>query len=200
MTAPSLFPQHTRSKGPFLRRHYSASTVVRPSPPSESGHHPIDDVKGATFTTPGSPPITQISLFACRAHYPGGPDRCVSVSSPSVLPSPDNRRVGVHDCTSKEHCVSAFACSAVPCWSWPGTTGKLLSGPARASLALRPANSQPAYSGPCPEAPTRPVAQPSRSVATMPTDNYMGGSSLHWKSAPLGRAVIAYDCAATRRK
>src|ERR1022692_3621958 len=68
----------------------------------------------------------------------------------------------------------------------------VLSRPARASLALRPANSQPAYSGPCPEAPTRPVAQPSRSVATMPTDNYMGGSSLHWKSAPLGRAVIVY--------
>ena len=76
----------------------------------------------------------------------------------------------------------------------------VLSRPARASLALRPASSQPAYSGPCPEAPTRPVAQPSRSVATMSTDNYMGGSSLHWKSAPLGRTVIAYNCAATRTR
>src|ERR1700736_5256938 len=31
------------------------------------------------------------------------------------------------------------------------------------------------------------IARPSRLVATMPTDNYMGGSSLHWKLAPLGR-------------
>jgi SAM-dependent methyltransferase len=43
------------------------------------------------------------------------------------------------------------------------------------------------------EAPARPVTRPSRSVATMPTDNYMGGSSLHWRSSPLGRTVIAHQ-------
>src|SRR5438045_1318104 len=41
----------------------------------------------------------------------------------------------------------------------------------------------------CSEAPTRSVTRPSRSVATMLTDNYMGGSSSHWRSAPLGRTV-----------
>src|SRR6266481_9953200 len=56
--------------------------------------HPIDDVEGATFAIPGSPPITQITFPACRAHYPGGPNRCLSVSSLSARPSPVNGRVG----------------------------------------------------------------------------------------------------------
>src|SRR5207248_8182548 len=33
---------------------------------------------------------------ACRAHYPGGPSRCLSVSSRLVQPSPVYRRVGIH--------------------------------------------------------------------------------------------------------
>jgi hypothetical protein len=48
---------------------------------------------------PGSPPITQIAFLTCRAHYPGGPNRCVSVSFLSARPSPVNRRVGIHDFT-----------------------------------------------------------------------------------------------------
>ena len=32
ITAPSLLHKHTRSKGPFLHRHYPASSVVWPSP------------------------------------------------------------------------------------------------------------------------------------------------------------------------
>jgi len=66
-------------------------------------HHPIDDVEGATFARAGSPPITQITFLACRAQYPGGPNRCLSVSSLFARPSPVNRRVGIHDFTSKEH-------------------------------------------------------------------------------------------------
>ena len=62
-----------------------------------SGHHPIDDVGGATSTSTGSPPITQIIFPACRAQYPGGPNRCLSVSSPFARPSPVNRRVGIHN-------------------------------------------------------------------------------------------------------
>ena len=42
-----------------------------------AGHHPIDDVEGATFTIPGYPAITQITVLACCAHYPGGSNRCV---------------------------------------------------------------------------------------------------------------------------
>ena len=66
---------------------------------SRTGHHPLDDVGGATSTSAGSPPITQITFLTCRAHYPGGPNRCVSVSSLSARPSPVNRRVGIHDFT-----------------------------------------------------------------------------------------------------
>ena len=50
-------------------------------------------------TSTGSPPITQITFPACRAHYPGGPGRCLSVSSLSARPSPVNRRVGIHNFT-----------------------------------------------------------------------------------------------------
>src|SRR5450432_1821358 len=55
-----------------------------------------DDVGDAISASPGSPPITQITFPACRAQYPGGPNRCLSVSSPFARPSPVNRRVGIH--------------------------------------------------------------------------------------------------------
>src|SRR5712691_11886741 len=64
-----------------------------------TGHPPIEDVGGATSTSTGSPPITQIAFLACRAQYPGGPNRCVSVSSLSARPSPFNGRVGIHNFT-----------------------------------------------------------------------------------------------------
>jgi hypothetical protein len=66
---------------------------------SRTGHPPIEDVGGATSTSAGSPPITQTTFLTCRAHYPGGPNRCVSVSSLSARPSPVNRRVGIHNFT-----------------------------------------------------------------------------------------------------
>src|SRR5229473_52099 len=53
-------------------------------------------LEGATSTSTGSPPITQTTFLTCRAQYPGGPNRCVSVSSLSARPSPVNRRVGIH--------------------------------------------------------------------------------------------------------
>jgi len=82
-----------------------------------AGRHPFDDVGGATSTSPGSPPITQITFPACRAHYPGGPDRCLSVSSPP---------------------------HGLPRLTGGSASTTSLSGPAQASLALRPAGSQPA--------------------------------------------------------
>src|SRR5580704_4860551 len=66
---------------------------------SRTGHPSIKDVGVAPSTSAGSPPITQINFLTCRAHYPGGPNRCVSVSSLSARPSPVNRRVGIHDFT-----------------------------------------------------------------------------------------------------
>ena len=127
-----------------------------------AGHHPIDDVEGATFTTPGSPAITQFTVLTCRAHYPGGSNRCTC----RCLPRPC--------CLPRLSGVSASA--------------TLLSRPVQASLTLRPVRLLARLKADvCPEAPTQPVTRLSRSVATMLIDNYMGGTSLHWRTAPLRR-------------
>jgi hypothetical protein len=60
----------------------------------------------------GSPPITRITLPACRAHYPGGSNGCAR----RLLPRP---------C-----CLPRFAGGSA--------SASLLSRPAQASLALRP--------------------------------------------------------------
>src|ERR1017187_9105152 len=87
----------------------------------------------------------------------------LSISSLSVLPSPVNRRVGIHDFTFG-------ACSS-------------FTRVAACQIACPP------IADVCPEATTRPVTRPSRSVATMLIDVYMDGSSSHWRSAPLRRTV-----------
>src|ERR1700686_4650138 len=110
---------------------------------------PMDGVEAATFVSPGSPPITQITFLTCRAHYPGGPNRCLSVSSLSARPSPVNRRVGIHDFTFG-------ACS-----SFTRITAYRVAARPKADL--------------CPEASTRPVARPRRSVATMSHRQLHGG-------------------------
>jgi hypothetical protein len=101
----------------------------------------MDSVEGATSAAPGSPPITQTTFPACRAHYPGGPNRCLSVSSLSARPSPVNGRVGIHDFTFE-------ACS-----SFTRVTACRVACPPKGGLS--------------PEASARPVARPCRSVATM---------------------------------
>jgi hypothetical protein len=101
----------------------------------------MDRVEAATFVSPGSPPITQITFPACRAQYPGGPNRCVSVSSLFPRPSPVNWRVGIHDFTFE-------ACSG-------------FTRVTACKVAARP------QADSCPEASTRPVTRPDRSVATM---------------------------------
>src|ERR1700680_2004636 len=110
--------------------------------------------EGATFTTPGYPAITQITFLACRAHYPGGSNRCLSISSLSVLPSPVNGRVGIHDFT-----FEAFS-------SFTRVAACQIACPPIADV--------------CTEAPTQPVTRPSRSVATMLIDVYMYGCFPPW--------------------
>src|SRR3954452_16530039 len=51
---------------------------------------------GATSTSPGYPPLAQITFSACRAHYPGGPEQVLVGCSLSARPSPFFRRVGIH--------------------------------------------------------------------------------------------------------
>ena len=111
---------------PFAYVMFTTGGPVRPGPPNES-YRPIacesyrkitialspeelrisvrmsgannKVVERVGLLTGESPPITQITFLACRAHYPGGPNRCLSVSSLSARPSPVNRRVGIHDFT-----------------------------------------------------------------------------------------------------
>jgi len=73
----------------------------------------------------------------------------VSVASRFVRPSPYLRRVGVRDFPFE-------ACSGL-----------------LRVTACRLA--RPAFSGLCHEASARPITRPSRSSASMPTNNYMGG-------------------------
>jgi len=51
----------TRSQGPFLRRHYPASSVIRPCP-TPAVAAALRDVEAATLTTNGSPPINSNHL------------------------------------------------------------------------------------------------------------------------------------------
>ena len=106
ITAPSLLHKPTRSKGPFLRRRYPASSVLWPSPTPGLAAALADDVGGATLHQPRASPTR------CRSPSPHAVlitpvDRCrcslvvqlrdpARVSSLPVLPSPFLRRVGVH--------------------------------------------------------------------------------------------------------
>jgi hypothetical protein len=106
---------------------------------SRTGHHPINDVGGATSTSAGSPPITQITFLTCRAQYPGGPNRCVSVSSLFARPSPVNRRVGIHDFTF-EACSSFTRVTACKI-ARPPKGGLLFRGSGPASYPTKPLGS-----------------------------------------------------------
>ena len=110
---------------------------------SRTGHPPIKDVGGATSTSAGSPPITQITFLTCRAHYPGGPNRCVSVPSLSARPSPVNRRVGIHDFTF-EACSSFTRVTACKI-ARPPKGGLLSRGSGPASYPTKPLGSYHAH-------------------------------------------------------
>src|SRR5499426_1038104 len=112
--SPRHLRKHTRSQGPSLRRHYPASTVVRPCP-TPANAAACCDVEAATLASNGSPPITRITLPTCRAHYPGGSSGC----SCRLLP----RSRGLPQ-------MAGGSASALS-----------LSRPAQASLTLRPTES-----------------------------------------------------------
>src|SRR5437868_4292547 len=92
---PHYLRKHTRSQGPSLRRHYPASSVVRPCPtPARSAAR--CDVGVANSNRSGPPPITRITLPTCSAHIPRRPEPVwASIASPFTRPSPLLRRVGV---------------------------------------------------------------------------------------------------------
>ena len=87
---------------------------------TQASRHPIDTVRSSSAGS-GLPPITQTTFPACRAHYPGGSNRCVSVVG-WCAPAPGSSRFAL-----------AFPAH---------TTGRhphlYVSRLAQASLALRP--------------------------------------------------------------
>ena len=105
----------TRSQGPFLRRRYPASKVVRPCPTPARNRRSISTVEAATLVSNGAPPITRLTFPACRAHYPGGSDRCMC----RLPPCP----------------------RGLPRYTAGSASALCLSMPAQASLTLRPTGS-----------------------------------------------------------
>jgi hypothetical protein len=109
---PRHLRKRTRSQGPLLRRHYPASTLLRPCPtPARTAA--CCDVEAATLIHDGSPPITRTTFPTCRAHYPGGSSGCACRLLPRSRGLPQ---------------MAGGSASALS-----------LSRPAQASLTLRPA-------------------------------------------------------------
>jgi hypothetical protein len=91
---------------PDIKRSYDPVRLP-PAPP------PCGDVEAATLVPNGHPPITRLTLPACRAHYPDGPKQ-VHLS------------------------VASLFHPGLPRFSGGSASMTSLSGPAQASLALRP--------------------------------------------------------------
>src|SRR3954447_22110632 len=111
-------PRHrrkrTRSQGPSLRRHYPASTVLRPCPtPARTAAR--GDVEAATLVRSGPPSITRITLPTCCVQYPGRSNRCMC----RLLPCP----------------------RGLPRARDGSASASTLSRPTRTSLTLRPVGS-----------------------------------------------------------
>ena len=117
-SSPITFPS------PSSKAHQKSGSFPPPELPGINGHTTLSDSRtvrchkqrrSRDLRPHGSPPITRITLPACRVHYPGGPDRCIC----RLLPCPHGLpRIG------------AGSASAL-----------LLSRPAQTSLALQPAES-----------------------------------------------------------
>src|SRR4030088_1425469 len=69
--SPRHLRKRARSQGPLLRRHYPASTLLRPCP-TPAMTVACREVEAATLARDGPPPITRTTFPTCRAHYPGG--------------------------------------------------------------------------------------------------------------------------------
>ena len=115
--APSHRPSPSSTSAPEVRALPSTGVtrlqqyydpVRHPPVPS-----PFSAVEAATLAQDGSPPITRITVPACRAHYPGGSRRCMC----RLLP----RSRGL------------------PRYAGGSASAPLLSRPAQALLTLRPA-------------------------------------------------------------
>ena len=73
-----------KSQGPLLRRHYPASTLIRPCP-TPVMVVAFRNVEDATLANDESPPITRTTFPTCRAHYPGGSSGCACRLLPALV-------------------------------------------------------------------------------------------------------------------
>ena len=159
-------PRHrrkrTRSQGPFLRRNYPTSTVLRPCPtPARSTAE--SDVEAATSDRTGLPRL------------PASPfQRAVPIT-------PADQTDAYVDCFSVHAAFPALRSGRRPHCFFRGLL--------RLHSRYGPLDRSAAQSGICHEAPARPVTQPIRSSATRSIDNSLGGLFLHWQHAPSGRTV-----------
>src|ERR1700692_4914840 len=112
--SPRHLRKRTRSQGPLLRRHYPASTLLRPCP-TPAMTVACREVEAATLARDGSPPITRTTFPTCRAHYTGRSSGCACRLLPRSRGLPQ---------------MAGGSASALS-----------LSRPAQASHALRPAGS-----------------------------------------------------------
>ena len=120
--SPRHLRKRTRSQGPLLRRHYPASTLLRPCP-TPAMAVACRDVEAATLADDGPPPITRTTFPSCRrrashygrAYYPGGSSGCACRLLPRSYSLPQ---------------MAGGSASALT-----------LSRPAQASRMLRPAGS-----------------------------------------------------------
>jgi hypothetical protein len=109
----------------LLRRHYPASTLIRPCPIPVMAAA-CRDVEAATLALDGPPPITRTTFPTCRAHYPGGSSgRTCRLLPPLMQPSPNGRRVGIR-------IVTFEACSG-----FTHVTARRIAQPPKATFVTR---------------------------------------------------------------
>jgi hypothetical protein len=164
ITAPFLLHKHTRSEGPFLRRHYPASSVIWPSPTPRPAVALSDHVRSRDFhqsraspTDPNHLPCMLCSLprwIGTGARWLSNSALPRRGSSLPVQPSPFFRRVGIHIITFE-------ACS-----SFTHVTACKVAHPPYVGFIAR----------------LRPRRFPSSNARKLssPTNNYLSGSFPHW--------------------
>ena len=140
----------------WLHRYYGP--VRLPPPLAEAGAPPKVGVEAATLAATGLP-------------------RCIGSPSRRAVPTTPADRTGAP--------VDCFPIRAAFPDARAGRHPRLhFRGLLRLHSRYGPSSCSTAQGGLCHEASTRPVTRPSRSSATRPIDNYLGGSYLHWLSVP----------------
>ena len=145
--------ERTRSQGPFLRRSYPASTVIRPCPtPARS--IAASDVEAATSDRTGIPRLPASPFQRAAPNTPG------------------DRMAARVDCFAIRAAFPVLRAGRHP--------HQYFRGLLRLHSRCRPLDRSTAQGGLRHEASIRPVAQPNRSSATGAIDNSPGGTYLHW--------------------